>query len=147
MKLVDANVLLYAVNEDDPKHDHSRSWLDGALSGTESVGFAWTVLLAFLRLSTKVGLFPAPLTTGEAMLRVQAWVGQPPAVILEATPRHLDLLGGLLAETGTGGNLVSDAHLAALAMEHDAMIVTYDADFGRFKGVRWWRPTPRTPAP
>lgn len=140
MKLVDANVLLYAVNEDDPKHDDSRSWLDGALSGTESIGFAWPVLLAFLRLSTKVGLFPNPLTVGEAMLRVQAWVGQPPAVILEATPRHLDLLGGLLAGTGTGGNLVSDAHLAALALEHDAMVITYDADFGRFKGVRWRRP-------
>lgn len=142
MNLVDANVLLYAVNEADPKHDQSRDWLDAALARQEVVGLAWTVLLAFLRLSTKVGLFPDPLPVRHAVDQVRAWVSQPPSVIVEPTPRHLDLVAGLVVGTGTGGNLVSDAHLAALALEHDATVITYDADFGRFAGVRWHPPRP-----
>lgn len=134
--LVDANVLLYAVNEDDPEHARARAWLDRALGGGETVGFAWVALLAFLRLSTKEGLFPRPLSIEPATTVVRAWTRQPNSVLVEPTPRHLDVLAGLLAETGTGGNLVSDAHLAALAVEHDAVIVSYDRDFARFVGVR-----------
>lgn len=137
MNLVDANLLLYAVNEADTEHDRARSWLDGALSGTEAVGFSWVVLLAFLRLSTKVGLFPRPLPTADALGIVRAWLDQGPSVVVEPTPRHLDVLGGLLSPVGAAGNLTTDAHLAALAVEHDATIVTYDSDFGRFPGVRW----------
>jgi toxin-antitoxin system PIN domain toxin len=140
VKLVDANVLLYAVNEADPKHDESRAWLDAALGEREAVGFAWTVFLAFLRLSTKVSLFPKPLSVGDALARVREWTAQPPSVIVEPTPRHLDLVSGLLTELGTGGNLVSDAHLAALALEHNATVITYDTDFGRFAGVRFQPP-------
>ncbi|MFO7279571.1 MAG: type II toxin-antitoxin system VapC family toxin [Thermoanaerobacterales bacterium] len=140
MILVDANVLLYAVNESVDKHEQARSWLDGALNGREPVGLSWIVLLAFLRLSTRVGLFPSPLTVREAVDRVEAWLAQPPSVVLEPTSRHLSVLAGLLASTGSGGNLVNDAHLAALAVEHDATIVTYDTDFGRFPGVRWQLP-------
>lgn len=142
MKLVDANVLLYAVNEDDPKHEESRSWLDDALTGSETVGFSWIVLLAFLRLSTKVGLFPFPLPVENALDQVRAWTDQPAAVVVEATPRHLDVLAGLLRTVGTGGNLTSDAHLGTLALELDATVVTYDHDFGRFTGVRWQHPHP-----
>jgi len=137
---VDANVLLYAVNESDPKHEPSRDWLDASLSQSETVGFAWIVLLTFLRLSTKIDLFPNPLSASGAIERIRAWVAQPPSVIVEPTPRHLDLLAGLVSLTGTGGNLTSDAHLAALSLEHDATIVTYDPDFGRFAGVRWRQP-------
>lgn len=140
MNLVDANVLLYAVNEADPKHEASRQWLDTALAGHETVGFAWAPVLAFLRLSTKVGLFPKPLPVPDALERVTVWIEQPPSVVVEATPRHLGLVGGLLAQVGTGGNLVSDAHLGALALEHDAAVITYDSDFGRFPGVRWHPP-------
>ena len=140
MKLVDANVLLYAVNEDDPKHEESRGWLDAALGEREAVGFSWIVVLAFLRLSTKVSLFPQPLPVRVALAQVRAWTDQPPSVVVEPTPRHLSVVGGLLAETGAGGNLVSDAHLAALALEHDATVVTYDTDFSRFTGVRWHPP-------
>ncbi len=136
MKLVDANVLLYAVNEDDPKHEPSHQWLDGALSGTETIGFAWPVLLAFLRLSTRVGLFPSPLAVGPALQTVRAWLAQPTSVVPAPTTRHVDLLAGLLTGVGSGGNLVSDAHLAALALEHDATVVTYDSGFARFAGVR-----------
>lgn len=141
MNLVDANVLLYAVNEADPKHEASRTWLDAALSAQEPVGFAWTVLLAFARLSTKVGLFPRPLSVTGAMAVVRAWIDQPPSVIVEPTARHLDLIAGLLGDVGTGANLVSDAHLAALSLEHNGRVISYDSDFGRFRGVRWQRPS------
>ncbi len=140
MKLVDANVLLYAVNADDPKHDGSRRWLDSALGGRETVGFAWIALLAFLRLSTKPGLFPNPLAVSGALSRVRSWTAQPPSVIVDPTPRHQEVFAGLLAGVGAGGNLVNDAHLGALALEHDATVVTYDSDFGRFAGVRWMSP-------
>ena len=94
-----------------------------------------------MRLSTKVGLFPRPLTVDEALARVRAWIDEPPSVIVEPTPRHFDVLGGLLRYVGTGANLVNDAHLAALAVEHNARVISYDSDFGRFSGVRWQRPT------
>lgn len=135
MKLVDANVLLYAVNEADPKHERSRAWLDAALSGRETIGFSWVVLLAFLRLATRAGLFPRPLAVDDAVACVADWLAQPTAVVVEPTPRHLGVLGGLLQEVGAGGNLVADAHLATLALEHRATVVTYDGDFRRFTGV------------
>ena len=140
MKVVDANVLLYAVNKAEPKHGESKEWLDNALAGREPVGFAWIVLLAFVRLSTKVGLFPRPLPVDGALARARAWIDQPPSVILIPTPRHLDLVSGLLSEVGPGANLVNDAHLAALALEHNGWVVSYDRDFGRFGGVRWQAP-------
>ena len=137
MKLVDANVLIYAVNGsgDDVRYHDSRAWLEHSLVGTEAVGFTWIVVLAFMRLTTKIGLFPNPLAVSQANECVRTWLAQPAAVIVEPTARHFDVLAGLLAQVGTGGNLVSDAHLAALASEHDAAIVTYDTDFARFAGV------------
>ncbi len=141
MRLVDANVLLYALNSANPKHQEARGWLDAALSGREPVGFAWAGILAFLRLSTRVGLFPRPLGVDAAFNRVRAWLDQPVSVVLEPTTRHLEVFAGLLAGVGAGGNLVSDAHLAALAVEHDATVMTYDNDFGRFAGVRWELPS------
>ena len=140
MKLVDANVLLYAVNEDAPHHGSSRRWLDAALSGAEAIGFAWVVLLAFVRLSTNAALFPRPLSLDNAVGVVEAWLHQPSAVVLHPTPRHLSLLHGLLAPLGTAANLVNDAHLAALAVEHGAEVVSFDGDFARFPGVRWRPP-------
>lgn len=140
MRLVDANVLLYAVNESAEHHDQARRWLDGALGGGATVGFSWVAMLAFIRLSTKVALFPSPLPVGAALDQVRAWLGQPTSVVLEPTARHLDVLAGLLAAVGTGGNVTNDAHLAALAIEHRGEVVTYDNDFGRFPGVAWRTP-------
>jgi toxin-antitoxin system PIN domain toxin len=140
VKAVDANILLYAVNSAADRHREARSWLDGALSDGVTVGFSWVVLLAFLRLSTKVSLFPRPLPVDGALDRVRAWLAHPASVVIQPTPRHLDVLAGLVSATGTGGNLTSDAHLAALAVEHRATVVTYDRDFGRFPGVRWQEP-------
>jgi toxin-antitoxin system PIN domain toxin len=143
LKIVDANVLLYAVNEDAPHHRAAHSWLDEALGGREAIGFAWVALLAFLRLATRTGLFPRPLTLLEAGGVLEHWLDQPAAVVLHPTERHLGLLCGLLGPAGTAANLVTDAHLATLALEHGAEVVSFDHDFERFEGVRRTSPTVR----
>jgi len=140
MKLVDANILLYAVNTDAAHHERSVRWLDGALSGADTVAFAWVALLAFVRLSTKAGLFPSPLGVEGAMDRVDAWLGAAPAVVVEPTVDHQRILRDLLRPLGSGGNLVNDAHLAALSIEHRCGIVSFDNDFDRFAGVDWTVP-------
>ncbi len=140
MLLVDANVLLYAVNVSAREHEPARGWLRRALEGGEPVAFAWTVLLAFLRLSTHRAVFGQPLRAQQAGDLVEGWLAAPPAVMIEPTRRHLALLRGLLAEVGTAANLVGDAHLAALALEHDATVVSLDRDFARFDGVALRRP-------
>lgn len=140
MRVVDANVLVYAVNRDAPQHEVARRWLDDALRGPESVGFAWVVLLAFVRLTTRPGLFPRALTVEEALGVVRHWLGQPAAVVVEPTPRHLDVLAGLLGPAGAAANIVNDAHLASIAIEHGAPVVSFDHDFGRFPGLAWHLP-------
>jgi toxin-antitoxin system PIN domain toxin len=105
-----------------------------------TVGFAWVAVLAFLRLSTRSGLFPKPLSVDDAVAVVEAWLSQPAAVVVHPTARHLSVLHGLIRPHGAAGNLVTDAHLAALAVEHGAELVSYDADFSRFPGLRWRRP-------
>lgn len=134
--MVDANVLLYAVNRSTPQHRVALSWLDDALSGQEPVGFAWVALLAFLRVSTRVGVFQKPLGIEEALVVVSAWLEAPPSTVVAPTSRHLGVIGGLLTERGLGGNLSTDAHLAAVAIEHGATMVSFDRDFGRFAGLR-----------
>ena len=136
MVLVDANVLLYAVNEDADHHVVARRWLDGALVGGAGVGLTWIVLLAFLRIVTHPRILPRPMGMVDALAQVEAWLAMPAAVVVEPSSRHLGVLGGLLGAVTTGGNVVSDAHLAALAVERDATVVTFDRDFGRFVGVR-----------
>ncbi len=136
MVVVDANVLLYAVDSTSGHHEPSRSWLDSSLAGAEAVGLAWVALLAFLRISTSSSILPAPLTIDEAVDQLDTWLSAPAAVVVHPTARHIGVLGGLLREIGTAGNLTTDAHLAALAVEHGAAIVSYDRDFARFGGVR-----------
>jgi uncharacterized protein len=136
MVIVDANVLLYAVDRAGAHHDRSRSWLDGSLAGTEAVGLAWIALLAFIRIGTNASILPTPMTPEEATGQVETWLGAPAAVVAQPTPRHASLLRGLLRDTGTAGNLTTNAHLAALALEHGAGIVSYDRDFARFPGVQ-----------
>jgi len=134
--LVDANVLVYAVNERARDHEIARAWLAAALGGGEGVGFAWFALIAFLRVITHPAALARPLAIERAGELLEVWLEAPPAVVVEPTRRHLALLRGLLERAGTGGNLTNDAHLAALALEHGATIVSFDRDFGRFAGVR-----------
>ena len=140
MKLPDANVLLYALDDTSARHVCAKAWLDGALSGNEEVGFAWVVLLAVLRLSTKPAVFAHPLCPDEAFGIIDEWLAQPCSLIAHPTVRHFDLLRGLVSAAGTAGNLTTDAHLAALSVEYGAAICSYDADFSRFPGVTLVRP-------
>lgn len=135
MKLPDANVLLYALDDTSVRHAGARAWLDETLSGTEEVGFAWVVLLAVLRLTTKAAVFARPLRAAEAFDIIDGWLAQPCAVVVHPTVRHPALMRGFLAATGTAGNLSTDAHIAALSVEYGAAVATYDADFSRFPGV------------
>lgn len=136
MILVDANVLLYVVNADARQHEAALGWLDAALSGPEPVGFADTVMLGFLRLATHASVFPRPLSIDEACGVIESWLGSPSAVVAQPADAHADRICELLAHAGSGGNLVSDAHLAALAIEHDAVLATFDRDLMRFPGLR-----------
>jgi toxin-antitoxin system PIN domain toxin len=134
--IVDANILLYAVDRASIHHERSRKWLDSSLGGAEAVGLAWIALLAFIRIGTNPSIFPNPMTADEATGQVETWVGAPAAVVVQPTSRHAGLLRGLLRDTGTAGNLTTDAHLAALALEHGAELASYDRDFARFPGLR-----------
>ena len=132
MKIVDANVLLYAVNADSAHHDSAQRWLRSSLSGNEAIGFPWVSLLAFVRVSTNPRIFASPLPLSAAFDLVDSWLGQPPSTVPAPTARHAALLRGLLEQTGAAGNLTTDAHLAVLAIEHSADVVTFDRDFARF---------------
>lgn len=140
MKLPDVNVLINAINGQAHHHDSARAWLEGALSNTETVGFCWPVLLAFVRITTRPAIVASPLSAAGALDIVDGWLAQPCATIVEPTARHAAILRSLLDEVGTAGNLTTDAHLAALAIEHGAELCSYDADFGRFAGLRWTNP-------
>lgn len=143
MKLVDLNLLLHAFDEASPRHAQARPWVAEALSGTETVALPWTVLLGFVRLSTRAAIFTDPLSVDEAFEVVDGWLSQPAATVVQETPRHLAVLRQLLAPLGTAGNLTTDAHLAALAIEHGAELFSCDADFSRFPGLRWTDPLRR----
>ena len=140
MILIDANILIYAVNKDAPQHARAKSWLEKALSGTEIIGIPWAVLLAFLRLTTRPGLFRDPLRIGTAFDLIDFWLEQTSVSIIHPGPRHGAIMRELLEPLGTGGNLTSDAHLAALALEHRAELCSSDQDFQRFPGLKWRNP-------
>ena len=141
MKVVDANVLIYAVNKDTPRHEDSKRWLELALNGADTVGFTWNAMLAFIRLTTHPSIFSAPLSVDEANEQLERWLSSPNAKILEPGAAHLATLATLLNQAGAGGNLTNDAHLAAIAIENRSSLATFDNDFSRFPGVSWASPT------
>lgn len=140
MKLIDANLLLYAVNRSSDHHDRARQWLGDTLSGDEPVGLPWVVVLAFLRLATSDRVFPKPLAVDQAIATVDGWFAQPVVVAVSPGENHWRILRRLLAGAGTAANLTTDAHLAALAIENGAELCSADADFARFPALRVLNP-------
>lgn len=140
MKLPDVNLFLYAYDSRSPRHGAACNWLEQTLSGSETVGLSWTVLLAFIRLSTRSLVVEQPLSVDAATQLVESWLDQPCVTVINPTERHTAVLRELLLPLGTAGNLTTDAHLAALAIEHGALLCSCDTDFARFQGLRWVDP-------
>jgi hypothetical protein len=140
MKLVDLNLLVYAVNRDAPQHAAARSWLEGVLSGDEPIALAWPVILGFLRITTHRRVLTRPLSADQALRVMDGWLSEPLVKVLVPGAEHWRLLHGLHSVAGLAGNLTTDAHLAALAIENGCELCTTDGDFARFAGLRWSRP-------
>lgn len=140
MKIVDLNVLLYAANSDATHHERLRTWWETAINDEETVGLPWIVLLGFLRLSTSARVFPRPLLPDVAAAKIDTWLALHNVRVVREKDDHWERLETLIRETGTAGNLTTDAHLATLAITHDAVLVSCDNDFARFKGLRWENP-------
>jgi toxin-antitoxin system PIN domain toxin len=138
--LVDANILVYAHMRQSERHVEALDWLDERLSRTDAVGLPWGSLLAFLRVTTSRRVFSPPSPMDVAWAQVTDWLAADPVWVPSPTRRHTDILGTLLAETSAHSNLVPDAHLAALAIEHGLVLCSSDRDFRRFKGLRWENP-------
>ncbi|MBW8879179.1 MAG: type II toxin-antitoxin system VapC family toxin [Acidobacteria bacterium] len=140
MILPDINLLVYAYNSDAPDHSRAKVWWEACLSENRVVGLPWVVLLGFLRLMTNRSVLVYPLSTGEALGHIRSWLERPQAQILPPGPRHLDLLDSFMRGSQASGKLSTDAHLAALAIEHQAELHTNDGDFAQFPGLRWTNP-------
>ena len=137
MRLPDLNVLIYAVNAASPEHKRSRAWLEAAFNSAAGVGLAWIVLLGFIRLSTRRGILQHPLAVEDALGTVRDWIAAPRAQVLHPGERHEATLARLLIAAGRAGDLTTDAHLAALAIEHGATLASFDCDFERFAGLNF----------
>jgi hypothetical protein len=138
--LPDVNLLLHAYNSESPVHASARRWWEGLLSGTRPVGLAWVAVLGFIRIATHRQVLHNPLPVTTACGHARAWLSQPYVGIVDPGDRHAGILFGLLEALGTAGTLTTDAHLAALAIEHQAELHSTDADFRRFPGLRWINP-------
>jgi uncharacterized protein len=138
--LVDVNLLLYAEDSLSAHHEAARTWWDAQLSGSELVCLCWPVLTAFIRIGTNVRLHRRPLTLKEAVDRVQSWLDQPCVRIIQPTEEHWTIFQQMLRAGNATANLVSDAHLAALAVEHNCVLHSTDTGFARFRGLKWRNP-------
>ena len=140
MIVPDVNLLLYAYDANSRFHAAAAAWWRACLSGSEPVGLLSVVVFGFVRISTSARVFENPLTPGEAAGHIRAWLAQPIVQVLEPRDTHIDRVLSLLESLGTGANLVTDAQIAALVIESDAVLHTADADFLRVSGLRWFNP-------
>lgn len=140
MILPDINLLLYAYDADSPFHAKAAGWWQGCLSGTEPVGLLPVVVFGFVRVGTNVRVFQHPMSPSEAAGHVRAWLEQPPVEMLDPGAGHVERVLKLLETLGTAGNLVTDAQIAAAALDQDAILHTTDTDFIRFGTLRWFNP-------
>jgi uncharacterized protein len=138
--LLDANVLLYAYNADAEQHSRAARWLQSLLNSGETIGLPWVTLWAFIRLSTNPRIYPNPRPASEVFAIVAEWLAQPGVVTVQPGPRHARILEQLVIEFSASGPLVTDAVLAALAIEHGAELASTDQDFRRFPQLRWINP-------
>jgi toxin-antitoxin system PIN domain toxin len=138
--LPDINLLVYAYNTNAPLHKKARRWWEDSLSGTAQVGLPWLVCLGFARIMTNRTVLVEPMTAAEAFGRVREWIDTPQAEIIQPGPRHLDILDSFAQPGALTSNLMTDAHIAALAIELQAEVHSNDADFARFSGLRWRNP-------
>ncbi|KAB1644824.1 type II toxin-antitoxin system VapC family toxin [Gulosibacter chungangensis] len=138
--IVDANVLLYAVDEQSHFHSKALQWLNSAMNGPERVGLPWASLMAFQRIITHPRVSANPLSPADAWSIVTDWLDADQVWVPTPGRRHHEILGGLIVQGDLRGNLIPDAHLAALAIEYGTGICSFDSDFARFGAVRWINP-------
>ena len=141
--LLDANILLYSVDEQSPFHPAAKVWMEEALNGPRRVGIPWPSITAFLRIVTNPRAVPNPLTTSDAWSIVEAWLDAPAVWVPQPGVGHRAILGSLLQELDLRANLISDAALAALCIEHGLTMVSADSDFARFGAITWHNPVAR----
>lgn len=140
MTLLDANLLLYARDQGSPQHEAARTWITERLNGPARVGLPWHSLVAFMRIATHQRVFDRPLSPQVASAQVASWLAAPAAWVPSPTDRHGEVLGQLIDRYELRGNMISDAHLAALALEHGLELCSTDTDFARFREIRWLNP-------
>ncbi len=140
MIIPDVNLLVYAYNSDAPKHHRARAWWEEAVRGYQPIGVAWVVALGFLRIITSRAVLVRPMEAAVALRHVRTWLEQPSVRVVQPGPRHLDILGGFVQAGAIASAVVTDAHIAALAVENQAEVHSNDTDFGRFPGLRWKNP-------
>ncbi len=140
MIIPDINLLIYAHDSASPFHSKARIWWEGCLNGNERVGLLTVVVLGFVRIATHPRIFRDPLSAAEAAGQVRRWMARPQVKWLEPGSGHIEDVLSLLESVGVAGNLVTDAQLAAAALQHNAVLHTTDADFTRFAGLRWFNP-------
>ena len=140
MIVPDVNLLVHAYNSQSPVHADARRWWEDLLNGTRQVGLAWVGIIGFLRITTSRQVLVHPFSPREACGHIRTWLGQPDVGIVHPGDRHAEIFFGLLEALGSAANLTTDAHLAALAIEHQAELHSTDADFARFSGLRWTNP-------
>ena len=140
MILPDVNLLIYAHNTRSPQHEKALKWWNGCLQGSEGVVLAWVVIMGFVRISTHPKVFASPLPVGEALARIDEWLTLPHVHLIHPSAIHFQTWSTMLKQLGNAGDLTTDAHLAALAIERGLVLHTTDADFTRFRGLKWKNP-------
>jgi toxin-antitoxin system PIN domain toxin len=140
MIVPDINLLVYAYHADDPRHAAARKWWEDLLNHSEPVGLSWMAVSGFLRLMTHPRVLAEPMSVARATQHVRSWLDAPPVLVLSPGTRFAGIFLGYLDTLGSAGNLTTDAHLAALAVEHQAELHSCDLDFARFDGLRWRNP-------
>jgi len=138
--ILDANLLLYAYNADAPQQSVAARWLAELLESDEAIALPWVTVWAFIRIATNSRIWPNPLSAKQAFAIIEEWIAQPGVVVLQPGPRHTEILKRLIMEHSVTGPLVTDAVLAALALENGAFLASTDQDFRRFPDLRWTNP-------